>query len=49
MGDIKRCYRYKAGDKYCLLCMEEKLTIAFYDNTNELLNQRLGVSSWCNG
>ena len=31
---------YKAGIKYWLLCMEEKIAIASNNNLNELLNQR---------
>ena len=39
MGDNKKkCCKYKAGDKYTLSCMEEKLAIASYNNPNELLN-----------
>ena len=34
----KKCLEYKAGDKYCLLYMEEKLAIDSYNNSNELLN-----------
>ena len=37
---VKRCCKYKAGNKYCNLCMEEKLAEAFYNNLNELINQR---------
>ena len=36
----KKCKKYKAGDRYSLLCMEEKLVIASYNNPSELLNQR---------
>ena len=28
------------GDKYCNLCMEEKLALPSYKNPNELFNQR---------
>ena len=32
--------RYKAGDKYCTLCMQKKkLAIVSYNNLNELLNK----------
>ena len=27
---VKKYYKYKVGDKYCLLCMEKKLAIASY-------------------
>ena len=37
---VKKCFKYKLGDKYCQLCMEEKLAIASYNNLNELLDQR---------
>lgn len=43
MGDNKKCRKYKACDIYCLLCMEEKLAIATYNNPNMLLNQRLEI------
>ena len=39
-GIVKRCSKYKGGgDRYCKLCMEEKL---FY-KPKELLNQRSGI------
>ena len=46
---VKRCSKYKAGrgDKYCKLCMEEKLTIATYDRPKELLNQRSEIFNIC--
>ena len=44
---IKKCHKYRAGNKYCLLCMEEKLAIASYDNSRELLNQRSEVLNTC--
>ena len=47
MGDNKKCYKYKAGDKYCNLCMEEKLAIVSYNNPNELLNQRSEIFNVC--
>ena len=40
---VKRCSKFKAaggGNRYCKLCMEEKLTIATYNKPKELLNQR---------
>ena len=37
---IKESCEYKAGDKYCDLCMGEKLAIAYYDNPNKLLYQK---------
>ena len=42
MGDSKKkkC-TYKAGDKNCSLCMEEKLAVDSYINPDELLSQRL--------
>ena len=47
MGESKICHKYKAGDKYCNLCMEEKLAITAYNNPNELLYQRLEILSVC--
>ena len=38
IGDGKKCHKYKVGDKYCNLCMEEKLGLASDYNLNELLN-----------
>ena len=32
---LKKWHKYKAGDKYCNLCMDEKHTIASYNNRNE--------------
>ena len=29
---VKNCCKYKAGDRYCILCIEEELAIAFYNN-----------------
>ena len=43
----KNCWKYKAGDRYWLLCIEEKLTIASYNNPNELLNQRSEILRAC--
>ena len=48
MGDSKKkCCKYKVGDKYCNLCMEEKLTIDSLNNPNELLKQRLQILNTC--
>ena len=43
---IKKCHKYKAGDKDCLLCNEEKLAIASCKN-RDMLNQRLEVLNSC--
>ena len=45
--DKKKCRKYKAGNKYWRLCMEEKLAIASYNNPNELLNQRSEILNVC--
>ena len=37
---VKRGHNYMTGDKFCLLCMEEKLT-------KELLNQRSKILNEC--
>ena len=37
---MKNYRKYKAGDKFCQLCMEEKLSIICYNNPKELLNHR---------
>ena len=37
---VKRCRKYKWGDRYCKRCIEGKLTIATYNKPMELLNQR---------
>ena len=47
MGDIKKWHKNKAGDKYCFLCMEEKLAVVSYNNPNELLNQRSEILNFC--
>ena len=36
-----------SGDRYCLLCMEEKLAIASYKNPRELLNPRFEILNAC--
>ena len=43
---IKKCRKYRAGDKDCLLCNEEKLAIAFCQSRN-MLNQRSEVLNSC--
>ena len=43
---IKKCRKYRAGDKDCLLCNEEKLAIASCKSRN-MLNQRLEVLNSC--
>ena len=47
MKNYKKSHKYRAGHRYLLLCMEEKLTIASYKNTKELLNQRNEVLNVC--
>ena len=37
---VKKCHKYKAGDKYYNLWIEEKLVITSYNIPNKLLNQR---------
>ena len=37
---VKKCRKYKTGDKYCNLCMEEKLAITSFNNTKEILYQK---------
>ena len=34
---VKNCCKYKERDKNCNLSLEEKLAIAFYNNSNKLL------------
>ena len=43
---IKKCHKYRAGDRICWLCMEEKLAIASCKSRN-MLNQRLEVLNSC--
>ena len=43
---IKKCRKYRAGDRDCLLCMEEKLAIASC-KSRDMLNQRLEVLNSC--
>ena len=46
MGNSKKqCRKYKAGDRYCLLCMLEKVAIASYNKYNELLDRRSEISN----
>ena len=55
IGDCEKKFcKYKTGDKYWQLCMEEKLAIASYNNPNELYNQRseilnIGIKPWLPG
>ena len=46
---LKRCSKYKGWgeNRYCKLCMEEKLTIATYNKPKELLNQRFEIFDIC--
>ena len=46
MGSCKRCRKYRAGNKDCMLCDEEKLTIASY-RRKDMLNQRSEVLNDC--
>ena len=43
---VKKCRKYRAGDRDCILCNEEKLAIASYNNRN-LLNQRSEILNAC--
>ena len=43
---IKKCRKYRAGDRDCLLCMEEKLAIASC-KSRDMLNQRSEVLNSC--
>ena len=43
---IKKCCKYRAGDWNCLLCNEEKLTIASC-KSRDMLNERLEVLNSC--
>ena len=43
---IKKCRKYRAEDRSCLLCMEEKLAIASCKSRN-MLNQRSEVLNSC--
>ena len=36
---IKKCRKYRAGDRDCMLCVEEKLAIASC-KSRDMLNQR---------
>ena len=40
MGDSKKSRKYNAVNKYCQLCIEEKLAIASCNHPNKLLNQK---------
>ena len=43
---IKKCRKYRAGDKDCMLCNEENLDIASC-NGRDMLNQRSEVLNNC--
>ena len=43
---IKKCHKYRAGDRDCLLCKEEKLAIASC-KSRVMLNQRSEVLNSC--
>ena len=43
----KVCRKYKEGDIYWQLCIEEKLAIGSYNNPKELLNQRSEILDIC--
>ena len=43
---IKKCRNYKAGDRDCMLCVEEKLAIASC-KSRDMLNQRSEVLNSC--
>ena len=43
---VKKCRKYRAGDRGCLLCMEEKLAIASC-KSRDMLNQRSEVLDSC--
>ena len=43
---IKKCRKYRAGDRNCLLCKEEKLAIASC-KSRDMLNQRSEVLNSC--
>ena len=44
---VKRSRPYNPGDKFCHLCTEEKLTIACYNDSSHLLNQRSEIFAKC--
>ena len=43
---IKKCHKYRAGNRACNLCMEEKLVIANCKSKN-MLNKRSEVINSC--
>ena len=43
---IKKCRKYRAGDRDCMLCVEEKLAIASC-KSRDMLNQRSEVLNSC--
>ena len=46
-NNFKKCKKYKSGDRYCLLCMEEKLEIASYNNPCEFHNLTFEILNIC--
>ena len=44
---MKRFSKYKGAERYCKLCMKEKLTIATYNKPKELLNHRSEIFDIC--
>lgn len=44
---LKRCPKYRAGNKVCHLCLEEKLAIALYNEPDHLLNSKAEILSKC--
>ena len=44
---VKKFRKYKAGDEYGKICMEEKLAIISYNNPTELRNQRSEILNIC--
>lgn len=49
MGNLNlfRCSKYEAGQKFCKLCIEEKLAIALYKEHNDLLNYKTEILNKC--
>ena len=43
---VKKCHKFRASNRYCIVCNEEKLSIASYNN-KDLLNQRSEVLNAC--
>ena len=44
---IKTCRKYKAGDTFFQLCMEEKLSSISYNNPKELLDRISEILNIC--